>query len=75
MMMAQGGERRNGFRRWSKGVCCANQVCEVWDAAPSIKDAPRGVFGTKERLIALQGVDDQTRFRVAEAKPCGRGEV
>lgn len=64
-----------GFGVGQKECVAQTQVCEVWDAAPSIKDAPRGVFGTKKRLIALQGVDEQTRFRVAKAKPCGRGEV
>ena len=64
-----------GFGVGQKECVAQTQVCEVWDAAPSIKDAPRGVFGAKKRSIALQGVDEQTRFRVAEAKPCGRGEV
>jgi hypothetical protein len=65
-----------GFGFGQKECVAQTQFCEVWDAAPSIKDAPpRGVFGTKERLIALQGVDEQTRFRVVEAKPCCRGEV
>ena len=64
-----------GFGVGQKECVAQTQVCEVWDAAPSIKDAPRGVFGTKERLIALQGVDEQTRFCVAETKPCDRGEA
>ena len=65
-----------GFGVGQKECVAQTKVYEIWGAAPSIKDAPsRGVFGTMERLIALQGVDEQTRFRVVEAKPCGRGEV
>ena len=45
-----------GFGVGQKECVAQTQVCEVWGAAPSIKDGPpRGVLGTEEALDSVTG--------------------